>query len=996
MIQAPKLIKIIAKMKTEFSVKPHVFEELLGEIKGEGFLDQFHRKLYATDASIYREEPLGVVFPRDKEDCAKIVRWAIRHKIPIIPRAGGTSLAGQVVGKGLVVDISRYMTSILELNAEEGWVRVQPGVIRDELNNYLAPHGWYFGPNTSTANRCMMGGMVGNNSCGSTSIEFGNTRDHVLEMEVVLSDGSLATFGEETAEEVDRHRRGTGRRSEVYQYLYDLLTDSAIRETIEKAYPHPEIKRRNQGYALDALTGTEIFEPESTQKFNMAKLLCGSEGTLAFTTEIKLGLVPLPHPDVVVVCPHFDSIDLAMNATVTAMKHEPSKCELMDRTILELARENPDQLKNSFFVKGSPAALLMIEFRTDARASAAQKAQQLQQEMEKNGRCHAITIVKGEDAGKVWDLRAAGLGVLSNMKGDAKPVACIEDTAVRLEDLPAYIAEFEALCKKHEQDAVFYAHAGAGELHLRPILNLKSKEDVRTLREISLASAQLVKKYGGALSGEHGDGRVRAEFLPLMVGEEVYEIWKEVKKKWDPENIFNPGKIVDAPPMDEYLRYTTDEPDWAYDTYFEFEQAGGMMRVIENCNGTGDCRKLPETGGTMCPSYMATRKEKDSTRGRANIMREYMKGNGRTLDFDSQEVMDVLDLCISCKGCKSECPSNVDMTKLKSEYYAQYYKSHRRPLRDYLILHFYRMYQLAGIAPRLSNQLMKWLGPVIKGMSGFAQPRSLPPVSVRSWKKWMKKHQPGGESNQSTRVYIFIDEFTDVNEAGIGIKTVLLLEGLGYEVRYVPHEESGRAAFSKGFLDQGIDFAKKNIDVFHPLLEENAVLVGVEPSAILSFRDEYPELMRGEDKVRALEVAQKTLTIEEFLWRETTAGNITPAQFDAEERMMALHLHCHYKAMSEKENVVALLSLPENHHVEYIRSGCCGMAGSFGFEKEHYELSQQIGELVVLPAMRSLDDRVIPVAQGTSCRHQVLDGAGMKAFHPVEILYRSLINKENI
>jgi len=983
-------------MKTEFSVQPHVFDELLGEIKGDGFLDRFHRKLYATDASIYREEPLGVVFPRDKEDCVKIVRWAARHQIPLIPRAGGTSLAGQVVGRGLVVDISRYMTSILELNTQEGWVRVQPGVIRDELNNYLAPHGWYFGPNTSTANRCMMGGMVGNNSCGSTSIEFGNTRDHVMEMEVVLSDGTLTVFGEETQEEVAAQRNRGGRRGEIYQYLYELLADPDTRAMIEKAYPHPEIKRRNQGYALDALIDTAVFQPGNENRFNMAKLLCGSEGTLAFTTEIKLGLVPLPNPDVVVVCPHFDSIDLAMNATVTAMKHTPSKCELMDRTILELARENPDQLKNSFFVKGSPAALLMIEFRTDHTASAAEKAEKLRQEMEKNGRCHAITTVTRADTDKVWNLRAAGLGVLSNMKGDAKPVACIEDTAVRLEDLPAYIAEFEDLCKKHEQEAVFYAHAGAGELHLRPILNLKSKEDVRTLREISLASALLVKKYGGALSGEHGDGRVRAEFLPLMVGDEVYDIWKEVKKKWDPDHIFNPGKIVDAPPMDEFLRYTTDEPDWAYDTYFEFEQAGGMMRVIENCNGTGDCRKLAETGGTMCPSYMATRKEKDSTRGRANIMREYMKGNGQTLDFDSEEVMEVLDLCISCKGCKSECPSNVDMTKLKSEYYAQYYKNHRRPLRDYLILHFYRMYQLAGIAPRLSNQMMKLLSPLIKRMSGFAPSRSLPPVSRQSWKKWMKKHRRSGEISQSTLVYIFIDEFTDVNEAEIGIKTVLLLEGLGYEVRFVPHEESGRAAFSKGFLDHGVSFAKKNIDVFHPLLKEGAVLVGVEPSAILSFRDEYPELMRGEDKVRALEVADKTLTIEEFLYRETEAGNISSDLFDTTERLMALHLHCHYKAMSEKENVVALLSLPSNHHVEYIRSGCCGMAGSFGFEKEHYELSQQIGELVVLPAMRSLDDRVIPVAQGTSCRHQVLDGAGMKAFHPVEILYQSLIKKENI
>lgn len=981
-------------MKTESSVEQHIFQELLNEIEGEGYNDLLHRKLYATDASIYREMPLGVVFPKNKEDCVRIVRWASRHGVPIIPRAGGTSLAGQVVGQGLVVDISLHMTSILELNAEEGWVRVQPGVIRDQLNNYLAPFGWYFGPNTSTANRCMIGGMVGNNSCGSTSIEFGSTRDHVLEMEVVLSDGTITVFGEKSSEEIKRAVDGDDFSSRIYRYLSELLADSDFRDTIRKSYPHPEIKRRNQGYALDALMDSEVFTPGSPQKFNMARLLCGSEGTLAFTTEIKLNLVPLPDPDVVVVCPHFDSIGLAMTATVTAMKHRPSKCELMDRTILELARQNPDQLKNSFFVKGSPEALLMIEFRGDEWKSAEEKAQDLRREMEENGRSHAITVVRGPDTDKVWDLRAAGLGVLSNMKGDAKPVACIEDTAVRLEDLPAYIAEFEALCRQHEQEAVFYAHAGAGELHLRPILNLKSADDVRTLREISLASAELVKKYRGALSGEHGDGRVRAEFLPLMVGEEMYQVWKDLKNVWDPDHIFNPGKIIDAPPMDIQLRYTTQEPDWAFDTYFEFEQAGGMMRVIENCNGTGDCRKLAETGGTMCPSYMATRKEKDSTRGRANTMREYMKGNGTTLDFASEEVMEVLDLCISCKGCKSECPSNVDMTKLKSEYYAQYYKNHRRPLRDYLILHFYKMYKIAGVMPGLSNRMMKLFGPVIKGGAGFARGRSLPPVSARSWKKWMKKNRAAAPVTQSATVYLFIDEFTDVNEADIGVKTVLLLEGLGYEVKHLPHPESGRGAFSKGFLEQGLAFARENVGIFHPLLtKKDAVLVGVEPSAILSFRDEYPELLRGEEKTRALEIAGKTFTVEEFLYQEMTAGNITQDQFDTEQRTMAVHLHCHYKAMAEKEKVVALLSLPVHHHVEYIRSGCCGMAGSFGFEKEHFELSMQIGELVVLPAMRRLGDQVIPVAQGTSCRHQVLDGTGVKAFHPVEVLYQSLRKK---
>lgn len=978
-------------MKTATQINSDLFSDLLNRIEGDGYSDELHRKLYATDASIYKEMPLGVVFPRNKQDCQIIVQWAGRHKIPLIPRAAGTSLAGQVVGQGLVVDV-RYMTEILELNEEEGWVRVQPGVIRDQLNNFLAPYGWYFGPNTSTANRCMIGGMVGNNSCGSTSIEYGNTRDHVLALEVILSDGSFAFFRDEKPEKEPGAGADGIIREGVYRYLDGLLGDAAMREKITEAYPHPEIKRRNQGYALDALMDSGRFDPASVRDFNMCKLLCGSEGTLAFTTEITLNLVPLPDEDVVVLCPHFDTVDQALKATVEAMAHRPSKCELMDRTILECARENPEQLKNSFFIEGDPGALLMIEFRNDENHSSGEKALRLKEEFLQKNICSTATLVRGKESEKVWALRAAGLGVLSNVKGDAKPVACIEDTAVRLEDLPAYIEEFEAICREHEQKAVFYAHAGAGELHLRPILNLKTEKGVQDLREISEASARLVKKYKGVLSGEHGDGRVRAEFLPMMVGEEIFEIWKEIKRVWDPSNIFNPGKIVNAPPMDTALRYTTDEPDWSYDTYFKFEQVGGMMRTIENCNGTGDCRKLPETGGTMCPSYMATRHEKDSTRGRANTMREYMKGNGEELNFDSEEVMEVLDLCISCKGCKSECPSNVDMTKLKSEYYAQYYKNHRRRLRDYLILHFYSLYRLAASVPGLSNGLIKAGGKIIKGLSGFAGARSLPHVSGPTWKKWMKRHHSAGTPDRTTRVYIFIDEFTDVNEAGIGKHTVLLLEGLGYEVVYLPHGESGRAAFSKGFLDAGKKFAEANVRKFGFIAEEeNAVLVGVEPSAILSFRDEYPEILRGDLYEKAKALAEKVYTVEEFLYREAAAGHIVSAQFDREKRTIALHLHCHYKAMAEKESVVALLSLPANHHIEYIRSGCCGMAGSFGFEKEHFDLSMQIGELVVLPAMRSLSDGVIPVAQGTSCRHQVLDGAGVRAFHPVDVLYDALL-----
>lgn len=967
------------------------FDELIGHIKGDGYQDSLHRHIYATDASIYRELPMGVVFPRDKSDCQKIVRWAARNKVSLIPRGAGTSLAGQCVGEGLVVDTSRYMTSILQLNEEEGWVRVEPGVIRDELNNFLAPYGWYFGPNTSTANRCMIGGMVGNNSCGSTSIEFGNTRDHVLSLEVLLSNGDFACFRDENPEKF-LNKDKTHFRYRIGRSMVELLSSDGMEEMIRDSYPHPEIHRRNQGYALDILSQARYFGGASDEIFNMSKLLCGSEGTLALTTEIVLNLVPLPGKDVAVLCPHFHSINEAMKATIVAMSGSPSKCELMDRTILQCAWENPEQLKNKFFIDGDPGAVLMIEFRGNQESSARQKAESMEEKLKELGMGYTSTLVEGKDTDRVWNLRAAGLGVLSNIKGDAKPLACIEDTAVRLVDLPDYIAEFENICQEYNQKAIFYAHAGAGELHLRPILNLKTAEGVKGLRDISTASAHLVKKYKGVLSGEHGDGRVRAEFLPMMVGEEMYEIWRRVKAIWDPDNIFNPGKIVDAPPMDTALRYTIDEPDWSFDTYYKFDDAGGMMRVIEKCNGTGDCRKLAETGGTMCPSYMATRHEKDTTRARANALREYMKGDQMGLTFDSPEVMDVMDQCISCKGCKNECPSNVDMTKLKSEYYAQYYKSQRRTLRDHLILRFYDLYQFAARIPGVSNFVIRHIGALIKKAARFHPKRSLPPVSTTTWKKWMKNHTNSRPVTQSKKVYIFIDEFIDVNEAEIGIKTVELLENLGYEVAYREHQESGRAAFSKGFLEQGRKLAWHNIEIFTPILDNpNAVIVGVEPSAILSFRDEYAEILRGEERDRAMELAKRVWTIEEFLISEVRNNHINPSSFDQKERTMAVHLHCHFKAMSEKESVVALLSLPEKHHVEYIPSGCCGMAGSFGFEDEHFELSMKIGELVVFPAMRSLNPATIPVAQGVSCRHQVLDGVGVRALHPVEVLWEAVI-----
>ncbi|WP_236975104.1 FAD-binding and (Fe-S)-binding domain-containing protein [Membranihabitans maritimus] len=970
-------------------------DKLRHEIEGELFMDDLHQTIYSTDASIYKEKPVGVVFPKSREDLQRIVVFAKENNLSLIPRAAGTSLAGQCVGNGLVVDISRYMTNIIEVNVEEQWVKVQPGVIRDELNNFLKPYGLFFGPNTSTANRCMIGGMVGNNSCGSTSIEFGNTRDHVLEIETVLSDGSIVIFKEIDNQEYERKIKDDSLEGRIYKWFDSKLKNEKVAKLIAECYPHPEIKRRNQGYALDRLLEMKPYSTSNQENINLSKFLCGSEGTLAITASVKLNLVPLPSPQVAVLCIHFQSINESMKATVEAMRNSPSKCELMDKTVLDCAKTNPDQLKNMFFVQGDPQAILMVEFRGEDLKEAKMRADKLKEVLQSNNMGFAFPIILGEETNKIWELRAAGLGVLSNVKGDAKPIACIEDTAVRIKDLPEYIAEFEEICSGFNQKAVFYAHAGAGELHLRPILNLKTQEGVKGLRDISFASAKLVKKYRGVLSGEHGDGRVRAEFLPFMVGEEVYGLWKDIKRTWDPNNLFNPGKIVDAPPMDTSLRYTTVEPDWDQETVFDYSDSGGMMKAIEKCNGTGDCRKIAESGGTMCPSYMATRKEKDTTRARANAMREYMKGNGKEKSFESREVMEILDLCLSCKGCSSECPSNVDMTKLKAEYQYHYYKSNRRKLRDYLILHFYSLYKVAAILPGFSNLIINTFSSLIKSISGFAPGRSLPQVSKVSWGKYMhnymRRHGDTVESVKKVTVYMFIDEFIDLNEASIGIKTVELLKKLGYKVVFIPHKESGRAAFSKGFLEKARSYAEKNVEIFSSKLDENNVLVGIEPSAILGFRSEYPNILRGDSRQKAIDMKPFVFTIEEFLWDQYQKGKFDIDVFDSKTRNIKLHLHCHYKSISDKSIPIQVLSIPRGNHVEYIPSGCCGMAGSFGFEKEHFDISNDIAELVLFPSIRDSKEEYIIAAQGVSCRHQILDGINAHAVHPIEILYDALV-----
>ncbi len=964
--------------------------QLASKLEGELHFDAMMKSLYATDASVYRELPVAVAVPKHTKDIQELISFAGTNKLSLIPRAAGTSLAGQCVGNGIVVDISKYMNQILEINTNENWVRVQPGVIRDELNIFLKSFGLFFGPNTSTANRCMIGGMVGNNSCGSTSIVYGSTRKHVLELKTILSDGSEVVFNTLSENQFEEKRKGYSLESQLYQQIFKELSNPETQNEILKEYPKSSVKRRNTGYAVDALLKSSVFS-KSDESFNFCKLLCGSEGTLAFTTEIKLNLVQLPKPKDVVIAAHFNSIDESLKATVIAMKHNPTACELMDKTILDCTKDNIEQQKNRFFLEGDPAVILMIEFRSDTLQVSVELSNNLINELKENNLGYAFPVISGNETEKIWNLRKAGLGLLANIPGDKKAVACIEDTAVNVDELPEYISEFSALMKGFNQKAVYYAHAGAGELHLRPLLDLKKSEDVKLFRDISEASAKLVKKYKGSLSGEHGDGRVRSEFIPIAIGNENYNLLKRIKHTWDANSIFNPGKIVEAQPMDTSLRYEPDIKTKEIETVFNFDETGGLLQTVEKCNGSGDCRKLNFAGGTMCPSYRATLDEKDTTRGRANVLREFLTQNVKDNPFNHPEIKTVMDLCLSCKGCKSECPSNVDMATLKAEFLHQYYKSNPIPLRSKLIANNAKLNGIASKFYGFHNFLIKqnWF----KSALGIAKKRSLPKLHSKTLRQWFSKYK---QYLYDRKVYLFCDEYTNYYDVELGVKSVKLLNALGYKVEMIKHDESGRAYISKGFLNQAKKIAINNVNTFKDIISNDTPLIGIEPSAILGFRDEYPNLVASNEKVIALRLSKNVLLIDEFISNEIDKGNITSSLFTSEAKDIVLHGHCHQKALSSLSHTEKLLSLPLNFSVTTIESGCCGMAGSFGYEKEHFELSNKIGEMVLFPAIRQIKKTTLIAASGTSCRHQIKDGTKKTAVHPVEILYDALKNYDKL
>jgi len=945
--------------------------ELNARVQGEVRFDETARTLYATDASPYEIRPIGVVVPRTTDDVRATVELAARHGVPLLPRGGGTSLAGQTVGRALVLDVSKYLDSVLEVNLEEGWARVEPGVVRDHLNSRLAPHGLQFTPDISTTNRANIGGMVANNSAGTRSIKYGKTVDQVLRMRVLLMDGTELELGPVDEATLQAKLARQDREGELYRTVHRIATEHA--DEIDARYP--KIMRRVGGYNLDEFV--------AGRPFNLAKLVCGSEGTLAVILDVTVHLDPVPTHRLLAML-HFETLEQALTAVQHVNRHGPSAVELMDRDIFVLGRQNPALEPLLGWLQGDPGAVLMVEFdgasETEMRAGLAS----LQADQDIAGLSYATYVATAPDQqAEILQFRRDGLGIYSTVKGRNKPTPFVEDSSVPVENLPAYIAEVSEVCRRHGVHVVFYAHASVGVIHLRPHLDLKTEAGVRAFASISREVFELVEKYGGSWSGEHGDGLIRSYQNPAMFGPVLYQDFKTIKRAFDPANLLNPGKVVDGPPMTEDLRYGADYPEVELPTHFDFSADGGYLGAIENCNGVGACRKVGT--GTMCPSFMATRDEDHSTRGRANMLRDAL--NGRMPGgLTSREVYDVLDLCLECKACKAECPSQVDMATIKYEFLQHYYDDHGTPLSVRAIGNVARLAPLGQRLAPLANALLptapvRW---AMEKLIDVDRRRVLPRYADETFRHWFERARPAASAKPGDRrVALFADTWTMFNETAPGRAAVEVLDALGYQVELVPYGCCGRPQLSKGLLREAKALARSNVERLHPYVERNVPVVGLEPSCITALADDYRRLLPG---ARTDAVADNVLMIDQFLAKAWTRGEIDPAAvFEKRPGEAMLHGHCQQKAVLGTASTRAVLGWV-SEEVREVDSGCCGMAGSFGYG--HHDLSMAIGEQRLFPAVR--EHAGDTVACGFSCRHQIAEGTTRHAKHVIEVLAEGL------
>ena len=942
---------------------PELARELAETIEGEVRFDHFTRLLYSTDASIYQIEPLGVVIPKHRDDVEQTVRLAAKAGVPVLPRGGGTSLAGQAVGEAVVMDLSKYMNRVLELNIPERWVRVQPGIVQDGLGAYLKLHGLRFGPETATSNRANLGGMIGNNSAGARSLIYGKTVDNVIEVRAILADGTEAVFGPVWRRDLEAKTAGDSLEAKIYREALQLAEEH--RSEIDKYYPR--IPRRVSGYNLD-----ELLDPEEV---NLAKLIVGSEGTLATVVEAKLELVPLP-PATGLAVLHFDGLLPALETGFEALELGPSAVELVDEMVLQLARQSLEYSRRLHFVQGEPKALMVIEFNGDSESEVVSKIDELESRLGSTSQAVVRVLDKAEQA-NVWKVRKAALPLLLGLPGDHKPIAFVEDTAVAPERLSEYIGRFNEILAGHGTVGSFYAHAGAGCLHIRPLVNLKEGSEVQKMRRLAEDISNLVLEFGGAMSGEHGDGLARSRFNEKLFGPKLYKAFQKLKATFDPQGIMNPGKVVDAPPMTENLRYGATYRAINPPTVFPYEKEGGFARAVELCNGAGVCRKKLE--GTMCPSFMVTQDEEDSTRGRANALRAVLDGRLDPDELTGERLYRVMELCISCKGCTAECPSNVDMARLKSDFLALYYRENPRPLRDRMFSQVEAMGRLGVATAPLSNwiarnPLFRW---GLERWAGIDRRRSLPPFARQSFADWFVNRDLSAGGDRK-RVVLFHDTFMNYNDPEIGIAATRLLETAGFDVVLAAKRCCGRPAISKGLLVEARSLAEANVELLYPYVQDGHAIVGCEPSCLLSLRDEYPDLVPGPESKA---VAKASFLIEEFL-----AG--LEIDFPKAPKEILVHGHCHQKALSGIDPLVSFLK-QTGSPVEVVDSGCCGMAGSFGYEREHFDISLEMAQRRLLPAVRQASPDTVLAAPGTSCRHQIADATGRRAYHPAEVVARA-------
>jgi FAD/FMN-containing dehydrogenase/Fe-S oxidoreductase len=945
--------------------------ELRRAVEGDVRFDQYSRLLYSTDASMYQMEPIGVVIPRHAGDVQFVLELANRENVAVLPRGGGTSLTGQTVNRAVVMDFSRWMQDILEVNREEMWARVQPGVVQDELNAHVRPMGLLFGPDTSTSNRATIGGMLGNNSGGSHSIAYGLTIEHVIELTALLADGSRVVFGEVTPEAFRAKMRASGLEGQIYREVARIRDQYA--GEIRQRYPRHW--RRVCGYNLDELV--------KDRPLNMARLVVGSEGTLLSIVEAKMRLVPRPKATAVDVI-HYRDIQEALESSQTILETGPYAVELTDKMILDLARGNIEQSKRMGFVQGDPGAILIVEYAGDTAAEVKSKVEALEarRATARFGYAAHIALDAAEQQ-SIWKLRKAGLGLLLGTRGEAKPIAFIEDTAVDPKHLAVFVPRFKDIMAKHGAEGAYYGHCSVGCLHIRPLVNLKTARGLEQVRGMADDIFDLVLEYGGAISSEHGDGRARSPFLERVFGPVVFQAFHEFKSAFDPKGLMNPGNIVASPKVTEHLRYGTEYKTWEPATMLDFSAQGGFAAAVEMCNGVGVCRKKLE--GTMCPSYMATRDEEHSTRGRANALRAVLSGKVPAADFAGKRLHEVMDLCLECKGCKAECPSNVDMAKMKYEFLYHYHKANGLPLRNRLFGHIGRLSWWGSRLAPLSNWIAasapnRWL---MEKIAGIDRRRPLPAFARETFTDWFDRRRAPAAAPRGS-VVLFHDTFVTYNTPEIGRAAVELLEAAGYGVVLVDRKCCGRPLISKGMLDTAREHARWNVDRLQPWVARGVPIVGLEPSCLLTIRDEWVELLRTDE---AREVARASFLLEEFLLRERAHG--LELRFRPGPRKALLHGHCHQKAMVGTAPTVAAL-VWAGYEVSEVDSGCCGMAGSFGFEKEHYDISVTLGNRRLAPAVQAAAADTEVVAPGISCRQQIAHLSGKHARHPAQLLRDSL------